>query len=57
MVTVRLAVAGPQGTDQHLSAVVTAGAVADLGIEVGACLSAVVKAVQVRILPAPVPSP
>lgn len=57
MVTVRLAVAGPQGTDQHLSAVVTAGAVADLGIEVGACLSAVVKAVQVRVLPAPVPSP
>ena len=35
-----------------LSAAVTAGAVADLGIEVGACLSAVVKAVQVQVLPA-----
>ncbi|MDO4901513.1 ATP-binding cassette domain-containing protein [Actinomyces sp.] len=37
---------------QELSAVVTAGAVAELGIEPGAELLAVVKAVQVRITPA-----
>nr|WP_300339311.1 molybdate ABC transporter permease subunit [Actinomyces sp.] len=57
MVTVRLALAGQEGRDQQLSAVVTAGAVADLGIEVGVHLSAVVKAVQVRVLPASPSSP
>ncbi|WP_244960218.1 molybdate ABC transporter permease subunit [Actinomyces faecalis] len=57
LVTVRLTLVSQEpGPAQQLSAVVTAGAVADLGIEVGAELAAVVKAVQVRVLPAAAPS-